>query len=149
MVEAAGVVAGGGEGSADALDGAEVGVGEGVVAVDGGGAGVVAVPGAEVAGGVDVADGLGVDEVGVVEHGLACANVGELEVLDGEGERILCGVGVFDDEVDVLAEDLCDGDLDARVGRGDVGHVRSAVRRNVEIHAVDVDAGDVGPEMQE
>ena len=149
VVEAAVVVAGGGEGSTDALDGAEVGVGEGVVAVDGGGAGVVAVPGTEVAGGMDGADGLGIDEVGVIEHGFASAAVGEFEVLDGEAERILRGVGVLDDEVDVLAEDLRDGDLDARVGRGDVGHVRSAVRRDVEVHAVDVDAGDVGPEMQE
>ena len=71
VVEAAGVVAGGGEGSADALDGAEVSVGEGVVAIDRRGAGIVAMPGAEVAGGVDGADGFGIDEERVVEHGLA------------------------------------------------------------------------------
>ncbi len=149
VIESAGELASGGEGSADAFDGVEVGVGKGVLAVDGGGAGIVAVPGAEVAGSVDGADGLGIDEEGVVEHGRAGANVGELEVLDGEAERVLGRVGVLDDEVDVLAVDLRDGDLDARVGRGEVRRVGAAVRRNVEVHAIDVDARDVRLEMQE
>jgi hypothetical protein len=149
VIESAGVVARRRESSADAFDGVEVGVGEGVVAVDGGGAGIVAVPGAEVAGGVDGADGLGIDQVGVVEHGLAHTDVGQLEVLDGEAEGNFFGIGVLDDEVDVLAVNFGYGDLDAGVGRGDVRLVGSTVRGDVEVHAVDVDTGDVGLQMEQ
>ncbi len=149
VIEASVEVADAGEGSTDAADGAEVGVGEGVMAVDLGGAGIVAVPRAEVAGGVDGADGLGINEERVVEHGLAHTDVGEFEILDGKTEGSLLRIGVLDDEVDVFAEDFRDGDLDARVGCRDVGGMGSAVRGDVQVHAVDVNARDVGLKVQQ
>ncbi len=74
VVELALVAAGGGEHAADAFDGVEVGMAEGVGAADIGVAGRVGVEGAEVAGGIDVADGFGIDEGGVELHGLAAGD---------------------------------------------------------------------------
>ena len=54
-VELAAEFSGGGEDAADAVNGAEVGVVEGVVAGDGGVAGTLVVPRAEGAGGVNIA----------------------------------------------------------------------------------------------
>ena len=62
------------------MDAAEVSLGELVVAVESGVAGVVVLPGAEVALGDDVADRFGVGEDGVVGEGTFGA-----DVLEGEG----------------------------------------------------------------
>ncbi len=65
--------------AADAGDGGEVGVGEGVAAVDGGVARELRVPGAEVAGGIDLADGFGIGEGGLVDEGFAGRGLAECE----------------------------------------------------------------------
>jgi hypothetical protein len=142
-------LAGRGENAAEAFDGVEIGVGEVVMAIDGCGAGIVAEPGTEVTGGVDVADGFGIDDVGGIEHGLTGTDVGELEVLNHEFQGRFVGMVRFDDELDVLAEDLCDGEGDAGFGRLDVKDVAAGVRRDVELHAVDVDASEVSAEVEE
>ena len=74
VIELALVLAVGGEHAADAFDGVEVGVAEGVSAIDRGIAGAFGIEGTEVACGVNVADGPGVDEDGVKGHGTAGAD---------------------------------------------------------------------------
>jgi hypothetical protein len=124
-------LAGGGEDTAESLDGVEIGVGEAVVAIDVCGAGIVAEPRAEMSRGVDVADGFGIDDVGGIEHGLTGTDVGELEILNHELHWSPVGLAGFDDEIDVLAEDLCDGKGDAAFGRIDMEDVAAAVGWNM------------------
>ena len=141
--EAALEASGGAEGAADAFDGAEVDVGVGVLAVNRSSTGVVAAPGAEVPGGVDLAEGNGIGEVGGVLHWLRSVRVGELQALDDEAQRGFAGLVVFDDEVHVAAVDLGDGDSDAPLRCGNEGVVAAAVRRDAEVHAIDVDVREI------
>ena len=121
VIELALVFAVGGEHTADAFDGVEVGVAEGVGAIDGGIAGAFGIEGAEVAGGVDVADGFGIDERGVKGHGTAGADGLEDELVDDELEGDLAGLAVFDDEVGVVDVDDADEDIDFAVAFIDAG----------------------------
>ncbi len=120
-VELALVAAVGGEDATDAFDGAKVGVAEGVAAVDSCVAGAVRVEGAEVAGGVDVADGARVDEDGVEAHGLAGGDGVELDLIDDEVEGDFAGLAVFDDEVGAVDVDFADENFDGPVAEVDAG----------------------------
>ena len=154
-VELALVAAVGGEDAADAFDGAEVGVAEGVAAVDGSVAGTVGVEGAEVTGGVDVADGARIDEDGVEAHGLAGGDGMKLDLIDDEIEGDFAGLAVFDDEVGAVDVDFADEDFDAAVAEvfaGLLGLVDVRLLVLVEVrHAgalgfgreMDVEAGDL------
>ena len=146
LAESSGVVSGGGEDAAEAFDGVEVGVFEGEGAVDGGVAGFVVLPWAEVAGGVDVAYGFGVDERGFEEERLLEADIVEGEVADVEGEGELAGFVGFDGEGDVVADDLVDDEAEAGLSAafGVVVLQRGAglLWGDVELHALDVDVDD-------
>ncbi len=112
VVELALVGAGGGEHAADAFDGVEVGVAEGVSAVDRSIAGALGIEGAEVAGGVDVADGFGIDEGGVKGHGAAGAHGLEPELVNDEVEGHFAGLAVFDHEIGLVDVDDADENVD-------------------------------------
>lgn len=145
------VLAGGRENAADAFEGAEVGVVEGVLALDGILAGIGNLPGAEVAGGVNGADGAGVGEVGYEVHHAAAAEgrslaVSESEAGNGEVERQLAGLVGLEDEVGVGALDLVDGEGEDRRGVGlDIGGGVAEVGfgRNVNIEAFELNQADV------
>ena len=158
FVELALVAAVGGEDAADAFDGAEVGVAEGVAAVDGGGARVVRVEGAEVAGGIDVAGGARIDEDGVEAHGLAGGDGAELDLADEEVEGELAGLAVFDDEVGAVDVDFVDEDFDFAIARVDAGlrglvhlrHVGALIfGREMDVEAGDLDVVDDDGRVEE
>jgi len=135
---------GGGEDAADALDGAEVGVVEGVVAGDGGVAGTLEVPRTEGADGVDVAGWNGIGECGVVRPCSIAADNMHHDMLQREVFRILARLGGVDDELRVVADDFTDNDLDFAAML-----LRSAILlaifpgRDVDVQAADVHAADV------
>ena len=146
------VVAVGRENAADAFDGAEVGVAEGVLSADGGVAGAVGVEGAEVSGGVDVAGGAGVGEDGVELHGAAGADGVEADFPDDEVEGDLAGLAVFDDEAGAFDVDFADENFDLAVAlvlAGFLGGLPGLVLAPVDAgtlifgREVDVEAGDL------
>src|ERR1700728_3678610 len=147
FVELALVFAVGGEDAADAFDSAEVGVTEGVAAVDRGRARVVLVEGTEVAGGVDIAGGPRIDEDGVEAHGLAGSDRAQLDLADDEVEGNLAWLAVFDEEVGVVDIDFVDEDFDFAVavvfaGLRGLVHLRH-VGALIFGWQMDVEAGDL------
>ena len=151
--EGPGEVTGRGEGAGDAVNAAEVSLGELVLAVESGVAGVVVLPGAEVALGDDVADGFGVGEDGVVGEGTFGA-----DVLEGEGgyvedERVFAGRAGLEDDFGVGADDLIDQDADAGLAFlfGVVGHEVGVMLAgwDVDLHALHVDGEDAGGGFEE
>ena len=74
-VELAAELSGGRENAADAVNGAEVGVVEGVVAGDGGVAGTLVIPWAEATGGVNVAAGNGIGEGRIIGRRAAGSDI--------------------------------------------------------------------------
>ena len=77
------------EDAADAMDGAEVGVVECVIAGDGGVAGTFDVPGAEGAGGMNFAAWNGIGERGVIGPCCVAADIVHDDVFQDEVLRIL------------------------------------------------------------
>src|SRR3984885_3736598 len=97
-VELAAELSGGRENAADAVDGAEVGVVEGVVAGDGGVAGTLVVPWSKGAGGVNVASGNGIGEGCIIGRGAVGSDVVQDDVFEYEYLWILMRIGAGDDE---------------------------------------------------
>ena len=121
VIELTLILAVGGKHAAETFDGVEVGVTEGICAIDGGVAGALGVEGTEVTGGVDIADGFGIDQGGMKGHGTAGSDGAEHELVNDEVEGNLAGFAVFDDEVSVIDIDDADEDIDFAVACIDAG----------------------------
>ena len=124
---------------------------EGVLPVDGAVAWTLCIEWTEVTGGIDVADGFGVDEDGVELHGAAGADGVEVELVDDKVKRKLAGLAVLNDEIGLVDEDFVDEDLNAAVafvdgggvGTGEVGDVRAlGFGRHVDGETANLDAID-------
>src|SRR5580698_8504650 len=144
-VELAGEFSGGREDAADALDGAEVGVIEGVVAGDGGVAGTFEVPRTESADGMNIAARDGIGERGVIGPRRVAADIVHHDVLQYEVLGILARLGGADDELRIVADDFADGDLDLAAVFLRPAALLPAILlgRNVDVESADVHAADV------
>src|SRR5579875_2684432 len=76
-----------GQRSADALNGVQVRMAEAVEPVQSGLAGIIDVPWTEVALGMDLTDGLGIDQLRAVQEGLLVADIAQVKILDVEFQR--------------------------------------------------------------
>ena len=110
--ESSAVSAGRGENSADPLDGAEIGVAEGVVAFDRSVARAVFLEGPEEATGGDVADWLGIHERRIEVQRLTGRDGAQHQMRNVELGGQLAGLQGVDDELGVVGDDLADRDAD-------------------------------------
>src|ERR1700739_1067334 len=111
VIERSLIFSGGRQNAADAFKGAEVGVAEAVGSADGRVSRAVRVEGAEGAGGVDVADGFGIDEDGMEAHELSGSNSGHEQMRDLEVEGNLARFACAEDERGVVNDELVDENL--------------------------------------
>src|SRR6202022_1289113 len=144
FIEVAGVLSGGGERTANTGEGIEIGVGETVVAGDGGRSGIFGVPGAEGPFGSDFALGLGIGQRAVKIERFLIADIFHDEIVDVELERVLACFLRKNDEAGVVADDFAEDD--ARDRRRLPGWWRGGLRvprRNGDDHVLDVNAFDM------
>src|SRR3982074_3343188 len=129
------VFAGRGESSSNASKRTEIGIGESIISFDGSVARSHFVERAKLTSGLNVPDGLGVDEGGIETEGKAGADIFHSEIADIEHQRRLARAGRIDDELGVLTNELVD--VDAHLSAlTHVAHLLAVfLRRNVQAQA--------------